>query len=80
MDVDAARRARAAPSSTNVCYRCRGVGHFARDCPHGHDVRAVDTADWTDEQWDFMEQELALRRDMKELQEKEEEDFVEGRE
>ncbi|KAG6834994.1 hypothetical protein C0991_012557 [Blastosporella zonata] len=56
MDVDAARQNRTAPSS--ACRRCGKVGHWARNCPDGLDVRAL-----TFEEQEELIMELLAARD-----------------
>ena len=39
MDIDAARKTKAAP---NTCWRCGKTGHWAKDCDLRFDVRYMD--------------------------------------
>ena len=54
MDIDAARKARPAP---DTCRRCSAVGHWAKDCDRGFDVRYMDA----DELETHMENKLAAK-------------------
>jgi hypothetical protein len=51
MDVDASKHRNSTPS---VCFRCHQPGHYAKECPHRYDVRAMTS----EERMDLLEQLL----------------------
>ncbi|TFK55510.1 hypothetical protein OE88DRAFT_1641400 [Heliocybe sulcata] len=80
MDIDVTRRRSTRPGSTVVCRRCGQVGHFSRNCPENHDIRAMMTEDDVEE----VIEDRAARDDLRLLEDQEvegeKEDFPAGHE